>query len=806
LPMGCTPSDEIAGVAIPNALPNTYLSGRHPTLSDPKYVMEFFWHGSDPDGNVIGYQWKLSNNGTDGIDVQDTLTVDPATGDTIHPWLYTVATDTVIYVKADLPGYPDDQDLDIRDQRAFQTHTIFVRAVDEEGGVDPSPAFLSFTATTFVPSINVDRPARLSGYRDAQAVPPTVSLGFTGSDPDFDLGEPVAYRFIWKRAWIENPPHYVSTRYEMSGIMDDLVSFADSAWSEWYPYPSRPEDRFLRFPNQPARDEAGHLIYYVFAIQAQDTAGAVSVDRVYARNVQNVFIHPGMTPLLTAYETYLGVTDATGLHSRIIVDIAQGQVLQFSWVASASQYAGEVESYRYGWDLVDPDDENDPNWAVLPGNVGQHRSAPAISFGTGTHTLTIQAWDNSDQMTRLTYVLNVVPVPDPSAQRSLLLVDDVKDQASNAWTAQDGVTALDRDRYRDAFWEAVLNGAGGVEGFNPAQDVFDTEDETFGYRDIVDYRVLLWTSRLAQSNFIGTSFKPLANGRSQFVWLNSYQEAVGNVFLAGSRILNQFIEEKRWMIPWFFDTTELTYQDSDYGTFFIGFGTQLLPDGSRLLIGRDRYPYKALGISTLDHVSPKYDIFAVGGLSVSQRRASACAGVKGLILDSDFKARYMPEGGVFSDTILTEATIDWEDENPAYRNALRAWVWGDTEFYDANVTPRTTVWAPQACLDGPCVDPMFHTYSRYDWVDDINAAAGDPAWPAGSIDSGTLLALDAVTRRTVTGGKTCGFISHKLDSFKPSGKGDVVWGFDPYRFDHPNITNAIQWILGDHFGLVMRHR
>jgi hypothetical protein len=105
---------------------------------------------------------------------------------------------------------------------------------------------------------------------------------------------------------------------------------------------------------------------------------------------------------------------------------------------------------------------------------------------------------------------------------------------------------------------------------------------------------------------------------------------------------------------------------------------------------------------------------------------------------------------------------------------------------------------------------MFRSYSRFDWVDDLHAAAGDSAWPDNLLSSDEQInrcgrwAIDPGSGRSRTTGHTIGFISHKLEATKPSNKGDVVWGFDPYRFNKEQIQSAIHWVLGQHFGLILR--
>jgi hypothetical protein len=42
-----------------------------------------------------------------------------------------------------------------------------------------------------------------------------------------------------------------------------------------------------------------------------------------------------------------------------------------------------------------------------------------------------------------------------------------------------------------------------------------------------------------------------------------------------------------------------------------------------------------------------------------------------------------------------------------------------------------------------------------------------------------------------------------LEADKPNQRGDVVWGFDPYRFNNDHMRAAVRWVLGEYFGLTM---
>ncbi len=829
---GCSSSTELGGAKVPNALPDTRIVGRPPVLRAAGFAVHFSWTGSDPDGKIRGFQWKISDNGVDGIGLRDTLTIDPATGDTLHPWRPTTATDTTFIVKADLPGLPDDAHLPPRDQRSFQTHTLFVRAVDDQGGVDPTPAMLSFTATTLTPMIIVDRPSSLSSYRAAQFAPPSVTFGWSGADPDFDTAVPTKVRYLWKPARLPGG-NYLMTEFDYNQNVEFVCSFKDSAWSDWLPYKSKAEERMVTFANQPQRDPQGRTIGYLFAIQAQDTTGAVSPDRTYARNVHNVVITSQKTPLLTLQETYLGMFQDVGLTGLHSFDIAQGQPLNFSWTAEAESYAGIVMSYRYGWDVADPTNENDPGWAVQPGLSLLHRKSPQNAFSTGTHTLTVQAMDNSNQVTRVTVILNVVPVPQPADQSPLLVVDDVYDHNSNGWVGLDG-RSHDNDIYRDAFWLQTVSGSGGVAEFLPSRDVVDLEENrVFGYRDVVNYRSIIWEEKKGTQSYVWTNFDPVPGER--FVWLGIYQQQVGHVLLCGQQAMLSFLGDQgmltgsgqaaSWMFPIILDANEDYYYYNSQ-RYAIGSGTRLLPDGTTVMLGKIRYPYSVWGVVGIDEPSHNWLIYPGVPGSAGVARRSNCAGMKGLVLDPVFRTSHLDPGAI-ADTILTWSVVDYRDypAAPNYPDLHASFIWGLDEFYDHNATTRPTPIVPQLLRDGrPAVEPMFRLLSRYEWIRGLHVARGDAGWPlasnspfsydafdqpglratctTGDIGNGNLFDLSDPPRTKVDG-TIVGFVSHKTELTKPTAGGDVLWGFDPSRFDPAKIQKAIRWVLGQEFGLRM---
>jgi subtilisin-like proprotein convertase family protein len=730
--VGCGPDQELGGTAVPNVRPNTQLTARPPDLLESLFVVSFNWSGFDPDGRIRGFQWKLSNDGSDGISVQDTLTIDPVTGATLNPWHFTAGTDTTLLVSADLDSFPRDP---AGYNRSFQTHSFLVRAIDEDGGVDPTPAYVSFTATTLLPTVSVDGPVAVVGQQFPATLPPTVTFLYSGADPDFGLGLPTKVRFLWKRALLPGGLSYADSKVEVQDNMDYLVDLADSAWTPWQPFARLAENRRVQFENQAKLDEQGRQIFYLFAVQVQDTAGAVSIDRTYGLNVMHTSISE-TNPVLTVFETYLPIQRVAGENGVYNQDIASGQELNFSWGATADAYAGTIESYRYGWDIVDPNDQGDPGWAVPPGNTPQHRRAPTASFSSGVHTLTIETRDNSGQRSRIVYNLSVIQAPPPADQLPLLLVDDVFDQHSDAWWGRGGSPAYDNDIFRDTFYESVLDRSGGVANFNSHSDVIDTESDALSYRRVVGYRSVLWAGRGINNAYAVRQLAMYRNAldpayyTDRYNWLAAYQAKIGNLLFCSTYAMNQFlpIPDSGWALPIVFQS----HEGSDIGGiedgYGVGLGRRTLPDGTIEWIGESRYPYVTWGISLIDQVSPSASSVIYGSAPIVQVRVGrkpTCVGVKGLTLDPDFMGRHMPAGAPFSPTIFTEQLIDHQDPSgypPSYDNLTGgSYNWGEEEFYDERIVERATPWQRQVCENSPlpgqlCLEPMFHAVARFDWI------------------------------------------------------------------------------------------
>ncbi|RKZ13885.1 hypothetical protein DRQ53_12680, partial [bacterium] len=354
-----------------NEPPHTEVRATAPRSAGATFMVDFFFSGTDPDGQVEFFEWRVLESHSD----------DPL-------WTRTEASDLTL-------SFPDGSN-----EPGFETpgpdRTFQVRAVDESGLVDPTPASVSFTPLTLVPEIvlSLGRPHPISCMQSS----PAMTFQWTATDTDSKSGRPEFVRYILKK--YGNPADPCLLRFEFEGG-DFPILRDDPAWSDWIRYDAGLDSgRVVRYPTLPASDLGTS---YVFAVQARDIDGAVSRGFYWGQQVAHVRVTDTGSPLLTVNEPTLGVQVFQKLAGVKTYEINAGQNLEFSWIAEQN-YFSEIAGFRYGWDLLDPNDPDDPGWSV---NWGDWANAPTRSLDTGAHNFVVQVRDRANVVTRATYILNV---------------------------------------------------------------------------------------------------------------------------------------------------------------------------------------------------------------------------------------------------------------------------------------------------------------------------------------------------------------------------------------------------------------
>jgi len=180
VPLGCSKSDP-SGL-LNNIPPETQLSFAPAAGDTVCYRVRMNWFGWDPDGEVTHF-----------LTMWDSL-----------DWVYTVATDSVFTVSTD--------DTTGGANQSYGYHTFSVKAVDNDGAEDPTPASVSFTAENIFPDTEIiEGPGEIMSW-------PFVTFEWEGSDHD---GEVVGFGY---RLLIRAGLDYVEYASDDSLSSDETVA------------------------------------------------------------------------------------------------------------------------------------------------------------------------------------------------------------------------------------------------------------------------------------------------------------------------------------------------------------------------------------------------------------------------------------------------------------------------------------------------------------------------------------------------------------------------------------------------------
>lgn len=463
-------TDGVEGEHKANEPPTVWLSAGPPEGSTGTYRIQMFWGGWDPDGEIKGYEYLVSNNkGT--FQPSDTVGV---------PWRPVVGNDSTFTFSADIPVDSVHADQTKQVDVFMRSHTFFIRAIDQEGLRSRQPAYRSFTSRTLSPEVHIQRP-------------PVIKLN--------PASVPQISTFRWKAIdWVDDKtvsqdpdsvqyalaPVPVSDGANYDPTIDKLrKGLLDQYWRPWVWYKA-PQDSG-KFWTTPVIERGN----YVFAIRAKDEAGAITpvldTNPDYG-NVRRLRVGPLTSgPLMSVNNDYVGlVRTASCSTPTTILDSPAGVPLEFKIRASADSYGGTIAGYRYGWDIPDLDDPEQWEIDITPFlNVA---TVPARSFFFGTHTLTMEVQDNSGYCSRIEVKVNIVQF---TMERNVLVIDDdVADDLSSSGWSNGGIIPSDAET--DAFWVDMVSG---VQGFDSEIDMVNTRSHVLPLTLLARYKSIIWNVR-----------------------------------------------------------------------------------------------------------------------------------------------------------------------------------------------------------------------------------------------------------------------------------------------------------------------
>ncbi len=732
--MACDDENALVGTQVPNSTPDTEITSTPPNADRTGPFVSFFWRGTDHDGDIVGFEWRISDNGVDGVvDIADTLGLD---------WHFTTQVDTTFFVSADIDSFQadvDDPDLDGGQYRYWQTHTLFVRAVDDRGAVDPTPANVSFTATTIAPRVQIDVPRFPPSISCARA-PRALTFGWTATDPDSDDHVPEAIRYLLFP--VETRDNcYTQLQYET----EQPIRADDPEWTDWIPYdPDDIETRLISYPRQ----DIGKR--FLFAVQARDDAGAVTPLFEWAKNVQHVEIVPGQFPSLIVSSSVARPSTFAGGAIVSQVEVLANQPIDVSWTASGDSYGGVIEAYRFGWNISDLNDPRDPGWEVEWGNGAAWTASPTKRFQSGSPNLIVLARDNSGTVTRGIVQFQVIPEVERANQRNVLLIDDYPNGT--------GTSQQDLEVGWDMTWSGMLQS---IQGFQPF-DVIDAQSDAnrLRFANVSQYKSVIWFTSPNEDTFFHSQIAPGGGRTAEDNWLEVYQERVGNILMCGPGAMQSTFEGPglfgSWTFPVIFDVP---------AGGSLGFGQTILPDGRRTNTGRTRWPWSGWCLEAVDQIRP--GIGNVFGETPQQlKRTLLCDTLNRAIVADEFLAEYPDAAGRVVE--LTPLPPRNELDGEFFPNF--------EEFYNVNVTNRSGQLVPRACQT-----PMYRLSARRD-----NGFIANPRVECRPTQRDT----------SPIDGVPIAMVSRLYSETKLlAGAEDFVWGFHPMSFEVEQVRSALVWIM-----------
>jgi hypothetical protein len=515
--LGACAKDATAPPKPPPMTPETELTYAPLQGDTSSFRVRFFWNGSDVDGEVVQFRFAVD---------QDTL-LPP------KDWPSTVSKDTTLLFLVD-------------PVKEIKGHVIWVVSEDDAGNFDPTPAKRFFSAKTLPPRSIITRGPASFG----SVIGPNFTFEWEGIDPDGgETGGPApvdSFEYLLLQigavADTMNPPTHPPLLSPYDEIAyTKMINEATGAcllppYDDWCWHGIRGlRKRFRSVTPGP----------YVFAIRAVDIAGATEKNLLHIRNFRQFSVtdrNPGPSLQINSSVLTRPLPPASGPEDivRKEIQIFEGEVISFSWTASAEAYGGEIVGYTYALD-----DTVTAEWGSINILKNAVTYQPA-QLPPGIHNLYVRALDDGGLVTNAKIPLRIVhpsfkDPPSASNPPAVLYVDDSGSPGANPLA---GDTNYPSDDVEDDWWRNVIRTPLGQEFGVVIQD-WDTLrlNEGLAERgvpkpsDLAAYRVVIWAVDFNNSDSSPTGlFLTLLGGN--YSELAGYLRAGGTLILTGFQLAN----------------------------------------------------------------------------------------------------------------------------------------------------------------------------------------------------------------------------------------------------------------------------
>jgi hypothetical protein len=455
---------------------------------DQYYRVHFEWSGQDPDGEILRFEYLMSNDEITGPLIVDENIYDrlAALG---YEWTATENFGGDFVVAADqAPDLAEPADSIYVQEEAYlfhAQHSFFVRAVDEEGAVSAMPAHRGFTATSLSPRVLIGSPqdtGPVGGWDDLSALTLFRWQGVTSGDPA-DYIAPDSSRFA------------LFARADLPAVDEQglLLELPDSAWSPWRHWEAGESEDPVGGTHARIGPLAPHVGgeagQYLFFVQAKDAAGAVTSHFIDGKNLRRFKVRDTLSPRLSLTEQNFGSAYFyTGQNSWNLT-VFEGFLFRLNWVGSADHYGGEIDGYRFAWNLPDSGGESSwTQWSLDHGLV-------EAELSLGTHRFHLECRDLAGNVNRVDTHIHVIPL---SMDYPLAFIDDYDNGATEnpAYGWPEGWslswrTYTHSNADMEDWWNAVL---ADYTDYLPARDHFrvGVQEEIPPMAFLGNYRRVIW--------------------------------------------------------------------------------------------------------------------------------------------------------------------------------------------------------------------------------------------------------------------------------------------------------------------------
>lgn len=513
---GC--SEKGGGTRYPNALPDTHISSGPSETFPNYYVVGVFWYGTDVDGDVDHYDLAVLRGVRRGEPIElDSLS-----------WHPTRANDSTFIVAADSCCYGDPGAED--PHYAVSYWGILVRAVDNEGGIDETPASVFFLAANELPRVEIVAP---HGTPPLPALCTFPYFEWLGSDPDGDRAE-LQFKYLFvpstmrRDLWGDGLPPY-----DYEGAGDGNAAPEIGRWSKWVP----PDCTYVADVDLSAYQEgsqgADSIGFYVTVRDEGEAVLPVELFRTYnaAANMTSFVVRPQECAVKAVIESdRLGVVSSFDCAGRPTLPpvIFWGTGIYMSFFAEERRHLSQVAiAYRYYFDEPGGPASSWPAWTPVgplrdPGSEPEWRftwpaAGPRYVPDVGQHVFRVELKDLAEDTTCAEFHFDVLQGP-AGQESKILLVDDSRSR----WWGKEPVPGYEDDEFN--MWSAILS------GYN-----WEEWDTGVDFGDAVPAQLIGSATTVIWSVDLGMELEPdlfdLCSRRGNC--LHSYVEAGGNLIVIG---------------------------------------------------------------------------------------------------------------------------------------------------------------------------------------------------------------------------------------------------------------------------------